>query len=627
MLAVEEYEDSQDEQQEINNNLNPDVEHKYDDEEEKETSEEENQTSEEEEKINQVEPKDKDGDTRMIYDIRRKIRRAVLSESVAEWHPRLGHISREKLIKANQVFRLRLSLDDIEKFYDKVCEVCAKANAKRKAIHHKGHHPLMETIDVGMIFYVDIFGPTSVNGKKINKRTGKEVNGKVPCPSLWGENYGIVGVEGHTRLVKYESIKNKSDANAVIIKWIEEIEATTGRTIKFLHVDNAKDLTNIELEEYMVKKGIQYSHPTPYHPAHNGVVERMIGLLRSVMRTLLLQSGAPTELWSKAVNWAALMHNCLPKKVINYQTPYMMYCNYRFDIPKYAKVWGCDAYVTKTPPVIGKSEPRAWTGIFIGYDTTYQAYQILDQKNKIITTKDVTFNEFKFTAMEALKSKIDRGVIVTIKPKRPLEESSINFDFEEEEEEKKEDETSSEVEQDLEDEEQGIGEIPPDINIADVPIQRKTREELIREKVMEDINKAIEELEAKGPYKTRSGRPVRPRTFGKIMGAVTSVTKTNHLDDMMYNIPTPWFKEPPKSYKESQQYEDKEEWYGAIKDEFKSLIANKTWILVPRTPKMKVLKGKWVLDYKLGEFNELLRRKARYVIKGYEQIYGVNYLF
>ena len=114
-------------------------------------------------------------------------------------------------------------------------------------------------------------------------------------------------------------------------------------------------------------------------------------------------------------------------------------------------------------------------------------------------------------------------------------------------------------------------------------------------------------------------------TMNAIMAVVTNINNKKDLTRIMYSQPIPWFKPAPKSYQEAMEYEDWAEWKVAIEDEYNSLMKNQTWILVDRQPGMKVLDGKWVLDYKLGEFNELLRRKARYVIKGYVQHYGIDY--
>lgn len=66
-------------------------------------------------------------------------------------------------------------------------------------------------------------------------------------------------------------------------------------------------------------------------------------------------------------------------------------------------------------------------------------------------------------------------------------------------------------------------------------------------------------------------------------------------------------------------------WFRAAEDEYDSLITNNTWCLVEPPLHQKVLKGKWVFKYKRGSGNVILRHKARFVVKGYEQKFGVDY--
>lgn len=62
------------------------------------------------------------------------------------------------------------------------------------------------------------------------------------------------------------------------------------------------------------------------------------------------------------------------------------------------------------------------------------------------------------------------------------------------------------------------------------------------------------------------------------------------------------------------------QWQEAERSEYESLMANKTWILVPRPKDQAVVKCRWVYDRKSdGRF------KARVVAKGYTQVYGKDY--
>ena len=71
-----------------------------------------------------------------------------------------------------------------------------------------------------------------------------------------------------------------------------------------------------------------------------------------------------------------------------------------------------------------------------------------------------------------------------------------------------------------------------------------------------------------------------------------------------------------------------EEWIKAMIEEVGSLIKNQMQELINLTslkPPYKPLAGKWVFKVKKGKDGEVLRYKARWVVKGYLQQYGVDY--
>ena len=165
-------------------------------------------------------------------------------------------------------------------------------------------------------------------------------------------------------------------------------------------------------------------------------------------------------------------------------------------------------------------------------------------------------------------------------------------------------------------------ETPQDLRVADTPMNKLSYEEKLQEKILEKI----QELESRGQKTTRSGRVVKPTSLGEVVRLVLECDESEIACALSSESkPQPWTKADPQSYEEAMSQEDGPEWEQAIKEEFDSHVKNKTWVLVLRQPDMKVLTSKWVLHYKLGEFNELVRRKARLVIRGFEQKYGIDF--
>jgi hypothetical protein len=66
-------------------------------------------------------------------------------------------------------------------------------------------------------------------------------------------------------------------------------------------------------------------------------------------------------------------------------------------------------------------------------------------------------------------------------------------------------------------------------------------------------------------------------------------------------------------------------WRAAMADEYQALVANGTWKLVPRPPGVNVVSGKWIFKHKYHSDGTLARHKARWVVRGFSQQYGIDY--
>ena len=62
-----------------------------------------------------------------------------------------------------------------------------------------------------------------------------------------------------------------------------------------------------------------------------------------------------------------------------------------------------------------------------------------------------------------------------------------------------------------------------------------------------------------------------------------------------------------------------------MKEELFMIEKNKTWELVDRPQERKVIGVKWVFRTKLNVDGSVNKYKARLVVKGYAQIFGVDY--
>jgi hypothetical protein len=78
----------------------------------------------------------------------------------------------------------------------------------------------------------------------------------------------------------------------------------------------------------------------------------------------------------------------------------------------------------------------------------------------------------------------------------------------------------------------------------------------------------------------------------------------------------------PETFAEASGHPD---WDTAMNEEYRSLMANDTWDLVPLPKGRKLVRCKWVYRTKYASDGSVERHKARLVAKGFSQVEGIDY--
>lgn len=81
----------------------------------------------------------------------------------------------------------------------------------------------------------------------------------------------------------------------------------------------------------------------------------------------------------------------------------------------------------------------------------------------------------------------------------------------------------------------------------------------------------------------------------------------------------------PMNPRQARRMPDSTQWKQAEADEYSSLQENDTWLVVPRPKDRKVLGSRWVYKRKMAANGLIAKHKARIVVKGYSQIYGLDF--
>ncbi|GJT62045.1 integrase, catalytic region, zinc finger, CCHC-type containing protein [Tanacetum coccineum] len=146
----------------------------------------------------------------------------------------------------------------------------------------------------------------------------------------------------------------------------------------------------------------EQSHETSVarSPQQNGVVERRNRTLIEAARTMLIYAKAPLFLWAEAVATACYTQNRSIIRLRHGKTPYELLHDKLPDL-SFFHVFGALCYPTNDSENLGKLQPKADIGIFIGYAPTKKAFRIYNRRTRrIIETIHVDFDELTAMASE-----------------------------------------------------------------------------------------------------------------------------------------------------------------------------------------------------------------------------------
>nr|GEW33969.1 retrovirus-related Pol polyprotein from transposon TNT 1-94 [Tanacetum cinerariifolium] len=128
-------------------------------------------------------------------------------------------------------------------------------------------------------------------------------------------------------------------------------------------------------------------------PQKNDIVERQNRTLVEAARTMLIFSKALMILWAEAVATACYTQNRSLIHTRHNKTPYELVHNKKPDLT-FFKVFGALCYPTNDSEDLGKLQPTADTGIFVGYAPSRKGYKIYNKRTRrIIETIHVQFDE------------------------------------------------------------------------------------------------------------------------------------------------------------------------------------------------------------------------------------------
>nr|GFB32977.1 integrase, catalytic region, zinc finger, CCHC-type, peptidase aspartic, catalytic [Tanacetum cinerariifolium] len=170
--------------------------------------------------------------------------------------------------------------------------------------------------------------------------------------------------------------------------------------VRRIRTDNGTEFVNQTLQDYYEEVGISHETSVARSPQQNGVVERCNRTLIEAACTMLIYAQAPLFLWAEAVATACFTQNHSIIRLRHGKTPYGLLHNKLPDL-SFFYVFGALCYPTNDSENLGKLQPKADIGIFIGYAPTKKAFRIYNRRTRLtVETIHVDFDELTAMASE-----------------------------------------------------------------------------------------------------------------------------------------------------------------------------------------------------------------------------------
>ena len=116
------------------------------------------------------------------------------------------------------------------------------------------------------------------------------------------------------------------------------------------------------------------------------------------------------------------------------------------------------------------------------------------------------------------------------------------------------------------------------------------------------------------PSESKQSEPTRIKTIAQLYEETNPIPPL--VDECMVST------DEPMNYEEASR---EEAWKKAMIEEMQDIDRSNTWELVPPPIRCKPIGLKWIFKLKRNSDGDVVRYKARLVVKGYSQKHGIDY--
>lgn len=337
---------------------------------------------------------------------------------------------------------------------------------------------------------------------------------------------------------------------------------------------------------YLMKEGVNHKLGPPHSPELNGVAERAKGTLGEKVRCLLASSKTPKSFWADALRHIMFSFNSVPCHTPSgFNSPNRIN-NCPLINPAYLRPFGCLVWYKVPEASRKKLDPKGRASILLSYISHGAGYHLWDLEKKcVVNSRDVMFVESVFPYTSSLVTTPEAPIPVEIQwtsslpaPTPPAPSSQPSPVFVTPTEHRLEDSMHAPSNRrhaalvPLPDSDNDV--TPPPLPPTSPPGPPVPPPQLIPCRRQVDPPATI--------------APRRSSCTTKAPDRLGSWAKRADDSEIV----------EPKTWKQMLCSPNKHLWLKAVNEEMVSLLSMKTWNLVPRPVKQKIICSKWVFKVK-----------------------------
>ncbi|KID82365.1 polyprotein [Metarhizium guizhouense ARSEF 977] len=439
------------------------------------------------------------------------------------------------------------------------------------------------------------------------------------------------------------------------LNWIEVQYSSKTKVIR-----SDGELFSKEVRKELKLRSIEPKKSAPNTQAQNGGAERSGGALTEKARTMRIAANLPHNLWKDIVEAACYLRNRTPLERNKWKSPFELAFKRQPEI-RHLRAYGCKAYAMTAEAQLKlrrkqKLEPRAHIGYLVGYQSSNNFRIWVPHKNKVITTRDVIFNEASFFDNKLVKPELMQSINQLLEEVEIPETQQVNEAILEEEGNHIADEDDDDS---TDQEDQSDQETIKDVIVVNTESQDDPAEEEDCESMEEnylptppqsdpDLEDSLDAVfTAHLPIRPRAGHPEGVnKVEGHGPGCCNQKFKSNQTDyrfhefhpirvetavhgafnaGIKFRAHKRDLPQPPKTRKDLADHPFRDQFIKAQQEHLASHEQMQSFVKVPwaRAKGQRVLSCMWVFTYKTDRHGYLVRCKARLVVCGNQQEKGV----